>query len=238
MDNVFENFDKETTSRRDSAFARYLREEILDSISRSILDEITSETNVYVFSGVIRDYFLGRKSSHRDIDIVLERNISWWNIYRKYRKHLKARINSYGGIKAQIGTLSVDLWTMQRTWGIAHKGVRNTPQNLIRTAFFNFSAIAYRIDTERFYIHRSFAEFIRRRHIDILYKENPNVPLCIVNTMYYSQTLQMPVSPALKEWIVSRYSMFDNYEAPQLSHWGAIRYSHKEIHRFVSQCGL
>ena len=238
MDNVFKNFGKDITSKRDTEFARYLREEILDSISRDILYDIAQETNVYVFSGVIRDYFLGRKSNHRDIDLVIEKNIDWRDIYRRYRQHLKVKVNSYGGIKAQIGTLSIDLWTMQRTWGIIHKGVRNTPQNLIRTAFFNFSAIAYRIDTERFYIHKSFAEFINKQQIDILYKENPNVPLCIVNAMYYSQVLQMPISPALKEWIVSRYSMFDNYEAPQLSHWGAVRYNHKEIHRFVSQCEL
>ena len=170
MDNVFKNFGKDITSKRDTEFARYLREEILDSISRDILYDIAQETNVYVFSGVIRDYFLGRKSNHRDIDLVNEKNIDWRDIYRRYRQHLKVKVNSYGGIKAQIGTLSIDLWTMQRTWGIVHKGVRNTPQNLIRTAFFNFSAIAYRLDTERFYIHQSFAEFIYK-HILTLWQK-------------------------------------------------------------------
>ena len=238
MDSVFKNFDKDIKSVHSADFARYLREEILDSISRPILDSITRLTNVYVFSGVIRDYFLGRNNRHRDIDLVLEKEIDWRDIYRRHRKDIDARINSYGGIKAQTGTLTADVWTMQRTWGIRHKGVHNTPHNLIRTAFFNFSAVAYSINRERFYIHKSFAGFINNREIDILYKENPNVPLCIVNAMYYSQLLQMPISPALKEWIVQRYSMFDNYEAPQLSHWGAVRYSHKEIHRFVSLCGL
>ena len=238
MDHVFRNFDKDIKSLHNADFMRYLREEILDTTSSQILDDIIRQTNVYVFSGVTRDYFLKRQSKHRDIDIVLEQDINWWDIYRRHRRHIKARINSYGGIKAQIGTLSIDLWTMKRTWGIVRKGIRNTPHNLLRTAFFNFSTVAYCINKERFYIHKNFARFINQREIDIQYKDNPNVPLCIVNTMYYSQLLQMPISAALKEWIVSRYSIFDNYETPQLSHWGVVKYSHEEIHSFVSQCGL
>ena len=236
MDSVFNTFDKDIKSLRDEQFFQYLCEEVLDPLSVSILHDIMLQTKVYVFSGVIRDYFLGRKSNHRDIDIVLERNINWWNIYRRYRRSLTVKLNSYGGIKVQIGTLTADLWTMQRTWGIMRKGVRNTPQNLIRTAFFNFSAVAYSIDRRRFYIHKSFAQFINDWQIGVVYKENPNVPLCIVNTIYYSQLLQMPLSVELKEWIVAHYSMFDNYEAPQLSHWGAVRYSHKDILMFVSLC--
>lgn len=236
MDSVFKSFDKEIKSRRDEYFAQYLCEQILNPLALSVLREIMQQTKVYIFSGVIRDYFLGRESEHRDIDIVLEHNISWWSIFRRYRRCISVKVNSFGGIKAKIDNLTVDLWTMQNTWGIMRKGVRNTPQNLIRTAFFNFSAVVYSVDRRRFYIHKSFAQFVNDRVIDILYKENPNVPLCIVNTMYYSQLLQMPLAPELENWIVSHYSMFDNYEIPQLSHWGVIRYSHRDIHLFVSRC--
>lgn len=238
MDNVFDKFDTDIKCVENDAFLHYLRDEVFNPVSLELLAEIMEKTGVYIFSGVTRDYFLGCRSSVRDIDVVVERDIDWLEIYRKYHRRISVKINSYGGFKVNIGNLSVDVWTMQRTWGLMHKGIAVTPRNLIRTAFFNFSAILYSLNRRRFYIHRSFADFLRNRKIGLLYKENPNVPLCIVNSIYYSERLQMPVTPELARWIVSHYSIFDNYNAPQLAHWGVVRYSSRDIHLFVSRCQL
>ncbi len=236
MDNVFENFDADIKSVADTSFLHYIRDEILNPVALTILDDILRLTNVYVFSGVTRDYFLHRRQTARDIDLVVQDEIDWRAIYRKYRGVISVEINSYGGFKVSIGNLRADVWTMQRTWGLVHKGVATTPRNLIRTAFFNFSAVAYLLNRRRFYIHKAFARFLQCREIDILYKENPNVALCIVNALYYSRLLQMPVSRELKQWIVQHYNIFDDYSAVQLSHWGNVRYTQRDIHRFVSQC--
>ena len=238
MDNVFSNFDKDIKSVADSAFLRYLSDEVMNPVALAILGEIMAQTNVYVFSGVIRDYFLQRKQGLRDIDLVIEDEVDWLPIYRKYRYDIKVKINSYGGLKVHIGDLCADVWTMQRTWGLRHKGVAATPQNLIRTAFFNFSAIAYSLNRRRFYIHKAFAQFIENREIGILYKENPNVPLCIVNTLYYYKELGMSLSTELCRWIVAHYSMFDDYTTPQLAHWGCVRFSREEILLFLSKCRI
>lgn len=238
MDSVFKNFDKEIRSVKDEAFGRYLRNEVLDASTSSMLDELVQATDVYVFSGVIRDYFVHRDTEHRDLDLVLRKEIPWHHLYRKYRKQISVSINSYGGFKIQSGPLQVDIWTMKRTWGLVRKGIRLTPQNLIRTAFFNFSGIAYSIRSNRFYIHKSFAEFMNRREIGIQYKENPNAPLCLINSIHYHNKLGMPLSTELKRWIVAHYSLFDDYKTPQMSHWGVVKYSEREIWQFVSECGV
>lgn len=217
---------------------RYLYATVLDDVAVSILVRVLERCDVYVFSGVIRDYFVRPQREHRDLDIVLEHDINWYGIYRLYRKQIEVRMNSYGGFKVRIGALNIDVWTMDRTWGLVRKGIRVTPQNLVRTAFFNFSAIVYSMRRQCFYVHRSFAEFVENKEVGIVYKENPNVPLCILNSIYYSRELQMPLTKELKRWIVAHYSIFDNYETPQLSHWGVVRYNNRVIRLFVSQCEI
>ena len=98
MDNVFRNSGKEIQSVRDTRFLQHLHSNILEPVSSEILQEILLQTDVYIFSGVIRDYFLERTQETRDLDIVLEHEISWWSIYRRHRKQLLISINSYSGL--------------------------------------------------------------------------------------------------------------------------------------------
>lgn len=238
MDNVFDKSDKEIQSLYDTAFLHHLYSNILNATAVEILVHVLAKTDVFVFSGVIRDYFVRPGYVQRDLDLVLEHGISWYSIYRQYRKKIVVKMNSYGGLKVRIGNLDVDVWTMERTWGLVHKGIRVTPHNLVNTAFFNFSAVIYSIHRQRFYVHRSFMDFVSKREIGILYRDNPNIPLCILNSMYYSNMLGMPLSAELKRWIVAHYNLFDEYDSPQLSHWGKIKYSKGDILRFLSECTL
>ena len=236
MDIVFKKTDKDIQSIRCSHFLHHLYSEVLNRTAVEILVRILDKSDVFVFSGVIRDYFVDRRKQHRDLDLVLEHNINWLPIYRSYRKQINVKINSYGGFKVRIGELNVDVWTMERTWGLMKKGVKITPRNLIRTAFFNFSAITYSIRHQRFYAHSSFIDFLNNPEIGIVYKENPNIPLCILNSMHYGNILKMPLSMELKKWILTHYSMFDDYRTPQMRHWGKAIYNQKEIRAFISQC--
>lgn len=238
MDSVFENFDKDMQSLDNEEFMLYLCSDVLDAVSVDALYMLLEKSDVYVFSGVIRDYFLRRGSQHRDLDLVLEHNVDWRDIYKKCAGHISVKTNSYGGLKVHTGSLTIDIWTMGHTWGLMRKGIRLTPQNLVRTAFFNFSAIVYSIRRRRFYVHHSFAEFLNNREIGVQYKDNPNVPLCILNALHYKDLLKMPLTAELKRWVSVHYSIFDDYETPQLSHWGAVKYDNRDIRLFVSQCEL
>lgn len=51
-------------------FYKYLRNRILGTEYSSYLDDIAQKTEVYVFSGVIRDFFI-HKQGKRDLDIVV-----------------------------------------------------------------------------------------------------------------------------------------------------------------------
>ena len=76
-----------------SAFLRYLGDEVMNPVASAMLGEIMAQSNVYVFSGVIRDYFLQRRQNLRDIDLVIEHKVDWLAIYRKYRHDIKVKIN-------------------------------------------------------------------------------------------------------------------------------------------------
>lgn len=236
MDNEFNFNSKEIVKVFEPSFFDHLKMKVLGRISLEILDLIMQQSDVYVFSGVIRDYFLHRDQTVRDVDIVLARNINWLPIFRKYYHLMQITKNSFGGYKVHVDSLTIDLWMLETTWGIVHEKYRLTPQNLIRTAFFNFSAILYSIRDRQFYVHRSFISFLHNRVLDIVYQVNPNIPLCIVNSLYYSTSLKLDLSIALKRWIVEHFDVQLDYESTQQKHWHKILYTNDEIFVFCLHC--
>ena len=83
------------------------------------LDEMAkSRQKVYIFSGVIRDFFLNVDDVSRDVDIVL----SGKSIDNVFVDGLKV-INQFGGAKVQKNGLTIDVWCLPATWGIRRKKV-------------------------------------------------------------------------------------------------------------------
>ena len=81
MDRRFENIG-DNISKQNRSFKIYLKGFLLDSDSWNLLTLISKQTNVYVFSGVIRNFLLGYLEN-RDLDIVID-NIDDISIPRKY----------------------------------------------------------------------------------------------------------------------------------------------------------
>lgn len=236
MDNEFKYSNSEIVKIPYPSFFEYLRVKVLDSISLEILDLIIEQSDVYIFSGIIRDYLLQNNKPIRDVDIVIAQDINWLSIIRKYYHLIRVTKNSFGGYKIHINNLTIDLWALKDTWGIIHGKYKLTPQNLIRTAFFNFSAILYSIRDKQFYIHKSFASFFSNKEIDIVYQANPNIPLCIINSLHYSKILKMSLSESLKQWIIEHFDINYNYEITQQKHWSRILYTNDQIFAFCLQC--
>ena len=93
--------------------------------------------------------------------------------------------NSFKGIKIKDKNgLIIDAWILHDTWGIKNKGIKNpTPESLLQTVFFNFSAIAYDLRNRKFIYDNTFVDFLKTRIIDIVYEENSSLsfqffPLC------------------------------------------------------------
>ena len=94
------NRKKEDIDRQALSFKVYLKYILLDSESWDLLLNISQQTDVYIFSGVIRNFLLGI-SENRDLDIVVK-DIDKIIIPKKYWKNiiiykdiLKRRIHIY-----------------------------------------------------------------------------------------------------------------------------------------------
>ena len=82
-----------------------------------LLRYITSKTDIYIFSGVIRNFLLGYLEN-RDIDFVIKEPIK---IPQVLLKKFKISINKLGGLKIYTSGVTIDVWELNKTWGLLHK---------------------------------------------------------------------------------------------------------------------
>lgn len=234
MDKTF-NDVRTSLIKQAPAFLEYLRQFVLDEMSFRLMMDISSKTDVYIFSGVIRNYLLGEPCS-RDVDIVVRDLDSVLLPQDDLDKYLISR-NSFGGYKAVLGDLTIDIWDIKNTWMLSQRpSMKPTPYTLIETAFFNFSAIVFDIRRKAFVFGRDFIEFYHSKEIDVVNQLNPNVALCIINTMYYAIKLESPVRYKLCKWIVEHYKSDYPYEQVQMSHFHELLFSIADIERFGKAC--
>ena len=75
-----------------------------------------------------------------------------------------------------------------------------------------------------------FLRFLRDKKMDVVYKPNANYPLCVINTLYYSEKYNLKINENLKDYILFLHSKnnFD-YENAQMKHFGKIIYTYEEI---------
>lgn len=201
---------------------------IFDDQIKIPLNEIQYYTKVYLFSGLIRNYFLGIED-YRDIDIVLEKELD----IDCFFGDREIKRNSFGGYKISFESAAVDLWFMKNTW--AFQNSRNTlnfqiEENIPNTAFFNFSAIVYCINWKKFHYTEHFLRFLKYRELDYVEAANANYGLCVVNTFYYSDKYKLKITKRLFE-LVRKFHIKNNfdYDNIQLKHFGEVIYSVEEI---------
>lgn len=207
-------------------FLDYLNANLKVSIL-NFIKKIGKKTDIYIFSGIIRNFFLGEKDI-RDIDIILKDKIELSHVLSKYEPHK----NSFGGYKIIIDNISLDLWYLEDTWMFQYEKIFNfcIEHSIPNTAFFNFSSIMYSISEKKFYYNDSFVRFLRDKKIDVVNKVNPNYPLCIINSLYYSEKYNLPLSKNLKDFIKLIYKRnYTNYSRIQIKHFGKIIYSDEDI---------
>lgn len=217
----------------------------LSKEGRKLLDNIATKTSVYIFSGIIRNFFLG-ESSYRDLDIVVDNLDDIKEIIQHLESEVSVKNNSFGGLKLTIEGLNIDIWSIRNTWGIKKDGLKLTPESLLKTAFFNFSAIVFDYNNARFYYDEAFPDFLSTRMMNVVYESNPNIPLCIINTYYYRIKYGFGISLHLCIWIFVNYlglSMRHQnrekiLENVQKKHFGSMIVDFTELKDFVLNCGL
>lgn len=215
------------------AFKNHLQKS-LDVEIMSLLNELSKLTDIYIFSGIIRNFFL-KVPGFRDIDLVLRDKVNVEDIF----KDCIIKRNSYGGYKINKNHTVIDLWYLDNTWAFKHQpNFDFALKELIpSTAFFNFSAVIYSYNENRFYASNKFRQFLRDKHIDLVYEPNANQRLCIINTFYYQDKLQLKVSPKMKRHVVGLYRSMQQaeYQSVQEKHFGRVLYTPEQIENKIEE---
>jgi hypothetical protein len=209
-------------------------DEILSDEVLDIVRHLQAKTKVYLFSGVIRNYFLKRGYDLRDIDFIIEDDLD----IEKLFPNLYIRQNSFGGYKIKLEYLYIDLWVLNKTWGL-NQGQPNLPfdelerlERLPETTFFNFSSILFLMNEKKFITRKPFLRFLRDKKLDVVLEENPYPALCIVNSFYYADKFRLKLSNKLKQYIIEHYNdNIDHFDNIQLKHFDRIIYKKKDLQK-------
>jgi hypothetical protein len=159
---------------------------------------------------------------------VINKNID----LEEYFKDFKFKKNSFGGYKIDFHGINLDIWFLEDTWVIKKFPdiFTKTPlvYNLPDTPFFNFQSVIYLFDENKFIYNNAFVEFLENRIVDIVFEKNYLSDLCIINSFYYTDTINIQMSDKLAKYLLANYDYYTDYDKIQLKHFGYIPYT-KEI---------
>lgn len=215
------------------SFYHFIKTFVLDKESWNVLNSITKHDQVYVLSGIIRDFLTGDYEGARDFDCVLLKGGIKHKEIISFLKSSKHTVNSFGGIKISRPSEIIDVWQLKNTWGIKKRKLEPNSHSLIDSVFFNFSAIVYDFNTRKFIYDQRFCKFLETKTMDIVYPVNPNIPLCLVNVLYYHEKYGYNVSLKLANWVKCNYQANMDFDSVQMNHFGQVYYSKEYIDNFM-----
>lgn len=236
---------KNIIKAHEDAFHKYLVDRFPD-FTKKIIDVLLEEKNdVFLFSGIIRDYFLYKDKKLdfdvRDLDIVvLDIN--------KFQKTIGNKIahkkNSFGGLKLYFNEITIDVWQTNLTWGLNPIKEGKIDSNIINTlpetVFFNCSSILFDFQSKTFIEGKNnnyFQSFIESKTLDIVLEENPLPELCILNTVYYTNKYDLKISKKLANYIISTFSKINNerFIKVQKNHFNKVIYEMNQLQREIEK---
>lgn len=216
-----------------SGFWDYIKDSIFGGELPEAISKYEKSNSLYLLSGVNRDYIMNYHEKRiRDIDFVIDsKNV----ISNTTLKTYKGKKNTFGGAKLQINGISVDVWQLKKTWGIIDGNMKPNVESLLKSVFFNCTAIVYDVAKRSFFADDSFYDFLNSRILDIVYENNPNKPLCVVNSFYYKKKYKLKFSERLTNWLIETDKFIDDYEDAEIIHFNKIIFTNKEIKRKINQ---
>lgn len=224
----------EYVNSSNESFDNYLKDSFGECFYKK-LTQLSSKTELMIFSGVIRNFFIKIKEN-RDIDIVLNEEIDLYSIFDQS----SIKTNSFGGAKIFTKNFNVDLWYTKDTWAYNYQKVLDfdLDVNIPSTAFFNFSSVIYSFNKKKFYYTVHFLRFLRDKELDVVYKPNYNFRLCIINSLYYAKKYNLKISKKLQDYIQYLHSKNHvSYKDVQLKHFGEIIFTDEEVEKLI-KCSI
>lgn len=224
-------------------FSNYLKER-LDNEVLEFINMLEDQTSLYLFSGIIRDYFININDNYndnieiRDVDLVFDGQLQMESVLNGY----VFEKNSFGGYKVKIGDTDIDIWNLHDTWGLkrqelSHKS--DSLNNLPNSTFFNFSSILFSLHEKEFIVGEPFLHFYEKKEIDIVYKENPYPELCVVNSIYYHKKTNLKLSKKLRSYILDHKNIErSRLQNVQLKHFNEVIINDEEFDLFFERINI
>ena len=193
----------------------------------------------FLFGGVLRDLLVhGPSACPRDVDIVVD-GPSLQDLASAFAPFI-ARQTRFGGLHLRIDGWMFDIWPLAETWALRERLVPRLGYGaLARSTFLNVEAVATEIRVSpgrprSLYAH-GFFESILSRTVDINLEANPFPALCVVRSLITAARLGFAIGARLAAYIEShsRGAAVEELVAVQLAHYGRIRASQDELHRWL-----
>lgn len=218
---------------RGCEFKDYLKE-IVGSYNYTLLDKLSKEVDVYIFSGIIKDFLLGYRIAARDIDITFRGKLKKrWEVIANHK--FKIITNRFGGFKLlSEDSISVDIWNIENTYGIKNKIDSASPYDLLNIVFFNFTSVVYDFSKEKFIYDERFLDFLENRTIEIVNIENPDLELCFVNIYHNVKKYGIGLGRSVKNWALEFFREDLYFNHVQEKHFHTQLYSQIELLNFIS----
>lgn len=220
-------------NKKSKTFKHYLIKEVFEDKYVTYLDELAKSTKVYIFSGVIRDFFLGIKEN-RDLDIVVEEiPSSFLNNLKEDDIIVYCKRNKFNGLKISFQNLNVDLWEMKDTWGIRKKKLPVEVTSLLKTPFFNFSSIVFDYVNSEFIVGEPFKNFLDNRVLNVVFSRNLEPESCLISTIHYARKYNLAISDKLSRWLRDKYNENYDYSRFQEKRFGESEFTDEDIGNFI-----
>ena len=225
---------RNTINSQAQSFGLFIDNRIMQAGISHLFHYVAERGDVYVFSGIIRNFLLGYLEN-RDIDFVISMRETL-NIPISLLRGTTITKNKFGGVKIQKNGFNIDVWNISSTWGIdARRGIYS-PHALLKTAFFNFSSIVYDYNKRKFIYDDTFCRFKEYNIVDVVNVANPFPSACVVNTLHYAATYEFEIGDKLRRWIVKHYDHSADFVSIQKKRYGEVLYDLNTIDEFVKAC--
>lgn len=191
---------------------------------------------VYLFSGIIRNFFLGYKDDIKDIDLVVydryttnykpseDRDTEkliylYYDELRDKSKYIvdlkyNDEVGDYSDIKISCNGIDIDVWTLRNSYGYISKNIdfiKRNPYNLIDTAFFNCSSIVYDLKSNKFIYNENFEKFIISKKLSIINTANVSDTLQVHKMIKYCNNYNLAIDEDCKRFVLSKLFSKNDY---------------------------
>lgn len=184
---------------------------------KNILCQIFLSGSAYIVGGFLRDA-LSQKEC-RDIDIIVEVDKD------KLMEIVSSSgctycINRHGGIKLNLISLDVDIWSIENNWAFEQNLVSLSNDKkrrllcIAKGCFYNYDSLVMNLSNYSFDFH-FYRQFLDRQELDILmlspdYKNlNPTTEANVIRAFFIKETYAVSLSKQLEEYLFKKISSLD-----------------------------